>query len=79
MKIDKNYKLTGESFSWVLKYESDIRINKEGKETKSKDQWYFTNRKEALKKYVDEACKIPDSVKELIELTNQLETKINNL
>ncbi|AGO47311.1 hypothetical protein Phi19:1_gp021 [Cellulophaga phage phi19:1] len=73
MILDKNYKLTGETYNWVLEYESDLKT-KDGKEYKSSNTWYFPKIEQALNKYIDESVKPCDGVYKVIDRLNEIQS-----
>ena len=79
MKLDENYKLEGEKYNWVLSYESEVKTNDKGLEYTSKDQWYFSNIQNAIKKYCDESSKQSESIEELKQILENLNTTIEKL
>lgn len=81
MKIDENFKLEGVPYNWILKYEKPTgEINEDtGKESVTKDQWYFPKIKQALEKYVEEALKPVKTVNEVLLKLEELQGIINKI
>lgn len=79
IQLDNNYRIETDANNYTLiKEENTGEIHKEtGKETISKDQWYFPKLNQCLSKYLNESVKGAESVKELLEKVNEVEAKIN--
>ena len=80
MKLDENYELEGDKYNWVLKYESDLQINKKtGEQYRAVDHWHFPNVRQALEKYMNEAIKPSRTVEDLLVALQEISKQIENL
>lgn len=79
--IDENYRIENDVNNFILRYEKrDGTINaKTGKEITSTDEWYFSNIKLALTKYLNESLKTSDSITEVLDEIKRVETLISKL
>lgn len=79
IRLDENFTIEGEKYNWILKFEENrTREDKNGKEVSyvSRDTWYYPKVSQALRRYKEEALKISDSVEELLQKVENLETVI---
>lgn len=81
VQLDNSYRIETDANNYTLIKEErtgEIHI-KTGEETISKDQWYFPKLNQCLSKYFNESIKGAESVKELLERVNEVESKISKL
>ena len=80
MKIDENYNLEPDKYCWVLRYRKEGEINPDtGNRILSTDETYHPSIKLALKKYMDSKLKGCESLLEISERINEVETIINKI
>lgn len=80
MKIDEFFSLETDPNNWILRKETPSSYtDKEGneKDTISKKEWYFSNIKKALKRYLDESLTDPSNISDLLNRIEDVESKIN--
>lgn len=72
MKLDEFYTLEGETYNWILRYESEEKVNDKGKKHKTTNEWYFPKIEMALKKYTDESLKPCATIEDIKDKLAQL-------
>jgi hypothetical protein len=68
-QIDDNYSITGNSNSFMLKFES-TETNEKGEPVTTTDRWYYPSLKLSLMSYVDKctlACNTPKEILSKLE------------
>lgn len=79
LKIDDEYYIEVDSFCWTLTHERTKYNEEKGKYITTTNRTYYSSLKQALNAYVDFSLKpIPDVAK-VINVIDQMETKIENL
>lgn len=81
MKLDENFTLESTADSWILYFESKkLVVTEEGtKEVITSRQTYHATLPQALRAYVNESLKIPESIVEVSKKIIELNEKIDNL
>ena len=79
MRIDDNYSITKDQYSWTLRYKSVRFDKKKGKDITSSDQWDYPTIKLALKAYLDKSLKDVTFVKDIIARIEEAEAKIDGI
>lgn len=81
MKLDENFALEPTSECWVLHFESKkIVLGSEGeKEITTTWRTFHATLPQALRAYVNESLKVPESIAELSKKITELNEKIDNL
>lgn len=77
--IDEDYRIEVDAMNTILKYEKVRYDDKKGKDVTSKDQWYYQNVRQALKKYCDLKIGESDSIEGVITKIEKLYTKVDSL
>jgi len=78
--LDENYRIEFDANNFILKYEKEKTIIKDGEEKKikSSDEWYYPRLENALYKYVDQASKVSKNASELLESLGRINATIAN-
>jgi hypothetical protein len=80
IKIDENFYMTNDNSNWVLNREVKGEVNPEtGKQKISKDVWYCGTLDGCIKRYLNEAPKVAESIEELIQVTKSCVEVVKNL
>lgn len=79
IKIDDNFCMKIDAYNVNLYYESEEKINKDGKRYKSTDTTYHPNVRQALKAYIQKSLEQENSIQELINKIDFLEDKIDQI
>ena len=82
LELDDYFRIEPDNLNFTLKFEKPF-INKNGVKNVSRNEWFCSNLKHALKVYAKECIRLElmnnTSLDELIKRFDQLEEKIDNL
>jgi len=85
MKLDKNWELKADSYSWVLKFTREEEVDEKVKEGKKyvktgkrvvkeiTNSWYYGTLKQCFMKYLNESTKECSSIQGLTEKIDHIE------
>lgn len=79
IKIDENFSMKIDAHNINLCYESEEKINKDGKRYRSSSTTYHPNVKLALKTYVQKSLEQENSIQAMINKIDFLEDKIDQI
>lgn len=80
MQLDNEFTLKGKKYNWELHLSRDTgETDDKGNPVIYTDKWYFPKLSMVLDKYVEEATRPLESVKELREKLDEILTKIESL
>lgn len=83
IQLNEKFRIEKDTYSWVLIFSEERE--RENKDTKVKepfifeDKWYYPDLKQLLKKYIDLDLKSANSIDELINKLDNINTKIDEL
>ncbi|MCJ8498558.1 hypothetical protein MVI27_09820 [Chryseobacterium salipaludis] len=78
MKLDEYFSLEATEQQWVLRYEKKYLNEKTGKESTSRNEWYFNTLSHALNSYADKKAKAAGTVSEAVAILQETLENIKN-
>lgn len=81
LKLDEDFRIEADTYSFVLKYEHDTgKLNDKGEPIISRDQWYYPTIKLCIDGYVDKMMGVADisSLREIVSKYDEVLRKIGS-
>lgn len=80
MRLDENFELTSDEYSWTLTYTKEGEVNPAtGRPKQTVQRTYHSNLAQALKGYVDNSLKPAQTVEEMLAKLTELEQRIDTI